>query len=65
MSDDRIAEILVEQSDVLYKRYLDYKELGNIDLATIYSEKVRTVMLLAACFGVWDKIKPTVDCYKL
>lgn len=32
----------------------------------IYSEKMRTVMCLSACFGLWDKLKPIVSvCYKI
>lgn len=66
MNDEQIVDILVEQLDILYKKYVHYKEVGNYDLVIIYSEKMRTIMYLSACFGVWDKLKPIVSvCYKM
>ena len=66
MNDEKILDILIDQLDILYKEYLHYKEVGSYDLVMIYSEKMRTVMCLSACFGLWDKLKPIVSvCYKI
>lgn len=61
MSDDCIAEILLSELDTLYKLYIFYRDFGNNSLCVIYSEKMSTVKVLAASFGVWNKVKPIVD----